>query len=431
MRRGHAFTLIEVVVATTLMLIIAAAAVGILSQAYATQAEGATRNQIARDAQLVVDTLSRDLAYAGVGVPRGFRNDTADFTGGTRESHQLRPIFRRFKSDHIAFVGDLPYPNADLNGLVNIVKMGSSNTTLFVNSELSGCVPPSSSPGDYECDTATASLVGRFIGDACEAGSLSRTCPWNQHKWQEGSRPTHIIIGGVDHSWYEREVDTDADNNRNYNDANTVEDDPFLGIELENTAPNGNNYAGGSAALPPARLFSARGGAFASQLDRVFWSLEDTALGSACSSTTSPFCVLRRRQCFGAVIDPGNSNFPSVGDSAFRSNITPTDCNPAQDDGTEWEVVTDGVRRIDFVAFDGAGNVLTGAWSPALAARVKTIGFTLELERRVPGTSRTVKHTATKRILIRNRGGIIGSANVADGACNTADDPGSCGGDEG
>lgn len=418
-RSPSAFTLIEVLVATTIMAVTLAAAVSVFTFAVTVQSEGLARNQVARDAQLVVDVLASDIAAAGVGVPRGFRGDVPDFTGGTRESHQLRPVVRRFKPDHLVLVGDLPYPNADLNGMVTIanIKLGDDHRT-FVTSELSGCVPPASSPGDYVCDTSVASHLGPFpAADLCDSGNPGRrTCPWGLNKWQtRGANPVRLIYGGIDGSWYEREWDMTG----------TADDGPYFGMHIEHTSPNANTYTGSAKDLPQASFFAGGAGGFISQVDRVFWSFEAPgAPGTACATTTPPFCVLRRRQCFGAVTDPAAANFPVVDDAAFRANLTPTDCS-VPNDGTDWETIATGVRSFVLRTFDAAGTELTGAWTPTQASLAASIEVEVVMEAKVKGTTRTVSHRTKKRTLIINRGGIDNAA-VVDGGCDDTLDPLGC-----
>lgn len=418
----RAFTMVEVLVGCAIMAVVAAAAVGVLSQVVIFQGEGIAKNQLARDAQLALDVIARDVAAAGVGVPRGMRNDTTPFTGGAPEDHQLRPIVRRAKPDHFVIVGDLPYPNADLNGVVTIAHLKSDNHRTFVTSELSPCTPPSSSPGDYKCDSHLASPLGPFpAADKCAQGSITRTCPWGMNKWQGGSRDIHLIYGGVDGSWYEREWDG----------ADVDTDGPFFGIHITHASPNGNAWGGSDKDLPPDRFFKPRGGGFIAQIDRVFWSLEEPgAPGTACSATTPPFCLLKRRQCWGAVIDPANANFPSVADGAYRSNQTPTECAPPLD-GTDWETVIDGVRSVTFRYLDGANSALTGTWDKAAAAQVRAIEVDLLLEAKVKGSTRTVQQRAKKLVYMENRGGLVGNPAVpqANGGCAPALDPG-CGGSD-
>jgi len=419
MKAWRAFTLIEVLVATTMMLVVLAGAVAVFTFAVTVQAEGIIRNQLARDGQLVLDTLGRDLSFAGVGVPRGFRGDVADFTGGTRESHQLRPVFRRFKAAHLVLVGDLPYPNADLHGVVAVAHIDpATDAAVAVTSELSPCVPTSAVPGDYRCEPHLASSLGPFpAGDACTAANpTARTCPWAMHKWQRrNTAPVHLVFGGIDGRWFERE----------WNIPNTVGVGPYLALALEPTSPDGNTYTGTAPALPQSSFFASRGGGFVAQLDRVFWSLEEPgAPGTPCSSIAAPFCVLRRRQCWGAVVDPGAADFPVVGDGAYRADRTPTDCAPPFD-GTDWETVVTGVRALGLRAFDATGVELVGAWTPAQAALVASVEMELVLEARVPGTARTLSQRLRQRVHIKNRGGIDGGA-LADGGCNDVIDRPGC-----
>jgi hypothetical protein len=177
--------------------------------------------------------------------------------------------------------------------------------------------------------------------------------------------------------------------------------------------------------MDQARFFSSRAGGFIAQLDRVFWSLEQPgAPGTACTATTAPFCVLRRRQCWGGITDPAAAAFPAVGDAAFRANNTPTECTPPFD-GTDWETVATGVRALNLEAFDAAGAALVAPWTPQKAALVASVEFELVLEGAVKGTGRTLTQRMRHRVPIKNRGGIDGGL-LANGGCDDILDRAGC-----
>lgn len=425
----RAFTLIEVLVGLVIGAIIATAAVATLSQVYQFQSEIVGRNNAARDAELVIDMFGRDLTFAGAGVPRGLRKDVPDFSAPV-EPHQLRPLFRAAKPDHIVFVGDLPYPNAELNGFAHLVDLktfgGTNEHGLAIMSEVSGCVPPSSAPGSYTCSTSAQSLFGAGVltGADCvfATRTSSRSCPWALNKYQAGSNNVHLVVGTTDGGWYERE--------QAFVGAQIEDEDPYLVLHPEHGSGDGNGFVLNGDAddtdLVAAELLVPAGSAFIAHIDRVFWSFEATA-GGAC--VAPPNCVLRRRQCWGMVDDPGAADWPVIADAPFRSDRTPLHCDPLNNDGTGWETVMTGVDAFTLQYFDSAGVALTGAWDAAQSARVKAVHVELALTRPVVGTNRTMLHRVQKQFFIENRGGLLNTP-AASGGCNPSGDEGGCGGDD-
>jgi type II secretory pathway pseudopilin PulG len=419
---GRGFTLLEAVVALTLTSIVSAAAVGVFAQVQGFSAVGAARNQAAREVQLVLDVFSRDIAFAGVGVPRGLRLDTADFAA-PREDNQLRPLVRIGQVDNIAFVGDLPFPNAEVSGVAHVVNIDPANLrAVFLTSDLSGCTPQSSAPNGYACNTLTASLLGAFTsGSSCGPGAAAQpTCPWGMNKWQAGSNGVHLAFGTTDGGWYEREWDLTT----------TAELGSLMGIEVADKSPDGAAFVVGGGDLPRAQFVAPIGAGWVSHVDRVFWSLEATAAGSPCVETNPPSCVLRRRQCWGQIVDPGAALWPPVGDSTLRSNQNPLHCT-APSDGTPWEPVATGVTSMTVRYFNGAGGALLAPWTPEKSAAVKVVEVEIAIGKKVKGSSDVGRHRGGKRFYIENRGGIRADPAIAPalGGCGGGGDEGGCGDD--
>jgi hypothetical protein len=354
------------------------------------------------------------VSSAGAGVPRGYRIDSSDFPGPVIEDHELRPLVRVGASDHIAFVGDLPYPNAELNGITTIADLagGGAFDELYLTSELTPCVPQSSGAGSYSCPNETRALVpgpaagGVFpVTDRCTqaAGAGKRLCPWGMNKWQ--GNPVQLVLGGVDGSWYERQWDF----------ASTASNGPYFGINLTGGRPSGTSFVAGPSGLKNpdlvgrpagAALFSSNGGGFVSNVDRVFWSFEKKgAPGAACPGPNQG-CVLLRRQCWGPLVDPGNGNFPGVTASAYRSDKTPTNC-AAPANGTNWETVMTGVDSFVLSYFDDAGAPITAAWDLGTAVDVESIGVDLVLSRKIAGTTAVSTYRSSQRFFINNNGGLV------------------------
>ncbi len=406
------FTLLETIVALSIMSVLTTAAISVVVHANRTRAQAFSRAQLVSDANLVSQMIGKDLSFLGVGVPRGYRMDTADFTSSI-ETHQLRPPVRIGQTDHFAFVGDLPYPNADLNGVVQIALIPSTALDeLYVGSELSPCIPETSSPGSYSCNNHLRALVpgpvsGQFAStDECKQGQLTRLCPWGMNKWQgQTSSFVPLILGGVDGSWYERRWKPTTTTNTT--DFATSGD--YFGIRFSagKGSSTGFNASASDGALPTNAFFMAKNsGGFAAHLDRVFWSFEQAGSpGSKCTNPTAG-CVLLRRQCWGQVNDPGASSFPAVSSSNFRSDSTPSNCT-APLDGTDWETVVTGVQSFGLSYFTDTGTAITGAWDIDKSSDVGAVQIDLTLQKTIPGGNGVATYHQRQRFYLENAGGLV------------------------
>lgn len=412
------FTLIELMVALGMALAVTASAVAVMVLAIRTQQEGTARNELARDAQLVMDIISRDLAFLGAGVPRGFeanyrgelfhineyteRATSADFAA--HGNKQLRPAIRIGQPDYLAFIGDVPYPNAELNGIGSVGPLRyefsppyPEQDEVAVMSELSPCTPPGSA-GGYTCNSTTASLIADVGGPNCGPGNLNApTCPWGLNKWQRTGLPVALVFSGLDGSWYRREWDPTGQG--------ITTSDNRLFVHLEHV------YDEPRARLP-RRVFqgASMGGGMVAQLDRIFYSVSaEGAPGSACSDWP---CTFWRRQCWGwdtRNTDPQDANFPAVGGTVMRPNTTPADCG-APNGGTPWERVMDDIETLTFAYFGPDGAPLTTPLTAASSARTRSIEVRLTLRRRLPGNSSSapfIRHHLTRRFWLENAGGLV------------------------
>lgn len=431
--RTRGFTLIELMVALALGLAVTAAAMGVLLSAVSTQKEGTMRAELARDAQLTMDLLTRDLSYLGAGVPRGFEsapagnllatgvgtlNATIGYFNG-RADRQLRPPIRIARNDYIAFLGDLPYPNAELSGIVGVNHMSTAATTtsdVAVVSELSPCSPENGAT-NYVCDTSDESLI-QWVGTAdCAAGTLttSPTCPWGMKKWQvTGATNPRLVVGAVDGSWFRRE----------WNMSSIAAVNERMAITL----------TGG--ALPVNRFVeSSLGGGYMANIDRVFWSLENKAGGAACGGSD---CTLWRKQCWGwtmATTQPNAAGFPGLNASVIRSGASPADCGDP-DNGTPWEKVMSDIKSLNIRYFrvDNLNTALTPTTGLAAQqlAQARVIEIDLEMKRDIPGTTptRSLTQRMKRRLHMENAGGLVTYENLtaeASGGCyRTADFPNEC-----
>ena len=412
-RRPRGFTLIEMMVALTMALVVTASALGVLLSVMETQREGEVRAQLARDAQLMMDMLARDFATLGVGVPRGLEMDQAGTTAlnAGAPGRQLRPPIRIGDENYIAFLGDLPLPSSDLNGLAfptvfhHYDVANREERHIAVVSELTPCTPPSTAPG-YGCASSTATLLEVPAGANCDSSNTTApTCPWGLGKWGLlGTDPDPVlVVGDAFGGWYQRTRSGFASHeNRTM-------------LELDDELP--------------VQQFRARGigSGFMAQLDRVFYSVEETSsVGSACTSASTD-CTLRRRQCWGDINNASAALFPGVGASAIRAGSNPSDCT-AGSGGTPWEDIMDGIDSFQIQYFDANGGTLTAPLDASKSSRVRYVDVSFVLKRSVPSSTKELKQAASRRFYLEFGGGLITdpATPLAGGGCDSSVLPDGC-----
>jgi type II secretory pathway pseudopilin PulG len=372
--KRRAFTLLEVVVAMTLAITLLSAGVALFLSARRAAIDAAQGAHVNREGQLALRTLFRDLSYLGVGLPPS----KAICVDGGCGGQSLGSAVRVGRADGLVIFGDLPLPNAELNGLVALTRLRGDVDSAFVaiSSELNGvCAPPNiSAPAAMRCQTSRASLVpGAFTADDdCKDGALdARTCPWGLHKWVgTAANPMAVLAvepSGASHlrSW--RGAFADVDN--------------AIGVQLD-------------APLPRAPFFAPIGGGFLTTLDRVAWSFEKKD-GGVCNVSDGS-CLLRRLQCWAAPSTPDDPLFPAPGSaSRIASTTTLTGCGTATSTG--WETVASGVTAFSLRYFSDNDTALPVPLSRADALRVRAIEVELTL---LKGTER---QTTRQRVLLEGR----------------------------
>ncbi len=399
------FTLLELILGASLALMIAGAAMGVLLGVQQMQRDAQSRNAIARDAQFAVEHLGYDLQYLGVGVPRGTSLDSV--TG------ELRPAVRIGTATYLAFIGDLPYPNSELNGIavLNDIKGettppdGGGDDEVIVTSELSPCAPEATGASTYSCQQhlVVALPIGATSADNCVEGAANRRlCPWGLGKWQsDGGGSVSLVFTGPQGRWA----------HRRWSIGNWTSVGQAAGPHLSHI---------GTFDLPRAQ-FTANTSAASTvaQLDRVFYSLEATA-GGACPNTgaVGMNCVLMRRQCWGSLGDPGGSTFPAVGGGVIRSDSDPASC-AAPSAGTPWETVVNGVDQLTFRYFRQPGTELFPPLDATDASQVQYIEVHLVISRQMPGTSMLQTQRMTRRFYVENSGGFLGGGAGSCTASNS------------
>jgi hypothetical protein len=426
------FTVLELTLGATLVLIISSVAMGVLLSVQSVQRDAQVKSLLTRDAQFVLDTLARDFSYIGMGVPRGNQIYGA--------AKRLRPPILIGKRDYIAFVGDLPYPNADVNGAAVLQNVGNplappcpspgfdlqeTKHQMHVTSELALCTPPDAAPttGEYTCESGKRRLID--VGSAANCDNSNKltaaTCPWSLGKWQgdNGSPvlPVTLIIATPVGSWVRRRVDNFTTGLRDGLSVHLLHDYPSDSNPAPNPAVCGGGYSEQKADLLARDFIQRRSGAsLIAQLDRVFYSLEKLN-GSACGTTAN--CVLRRRQCWGwrDSLDPTTSTFPPLGAPAILSNAAVTaisSCSPPNE-GTGWEPIMHGVSKMELRYFQSAAPdtpaiAVGGALNANTSEDTTFIEIMIELARSLPGATPasaplTLTQKFTRRVFLDDGGG--------------------------
>ena len=373
MMRRRGFTLIELVIGTTISLAIAGLAMSLLMLTQSTQRETQLKNAVTRDTMYVLDMLGGDLGYAGVGVP--FGSDVAGFAG------RMRPVVRRASATSMAFIGDLPLPNADDNGLAVVADINAGGTGLAVVSDISLCAPPSGAT-TYDCDSTNNTLVslGAIAGtDECSATRMgARSCPWGLGKWQRDDDDSMLVVIAAAYGRYaQRSISLTGGQ-----PAPTVVND-LVGVPLVGGAIDTGTFA-------RQRV----GATTVSTIDRVFYSLE-TLTGAPCVAPATN-CVLLRRHCWGEIFDPSAPGFPSAGDTAITSAQTPAGC-VAPNGGTRWEPVTTAIDSLVFRYYDRGGAALPSPVPTAQLPDIAAVEIGMVISRLIPLTDRRLSHRMTRR----------------------------------
>lgn len=423
MRR--AFTMIELMVSIVAAIVVLGAVMDLLIQATVTRSETEAKANLGRDADLLSDIIERDLAAVGLGVPRGSMCTnagtpftSAPFNTGVIESHQLRPPVRIGLPDMLAFIGDVPYPNAEFPGVSRVVEHVGDH--IAITNELMMC-PPKAGADDYLCDVPTNSFLSTPSAlsgtDLCtNAQRSARTCPWSNLKFQNDATGHAYVVASDARGrcWYPRRFSV-SDTTRLFDSVKSWAG----GIHLEHEYPT----AGEDSIDDPNTFFDPVGGGFIAQLDRVFYTVENPN-GTPCTQGSGN-CVLLRRQCWGfgpagnatQPDDPGAALFPGVRSTAVRSTATPLRCGAG--DGTGWEPIVNNIERFAFRYFGSDRTThelveITWDGSLARAAQVSAVEVSFTLRRDV--RDRPLRQEGRRMLYLENAGGIL-NASVANGGC--------------
>ncbi|WP_224361325.1 PilW family protein [Hyalangium versicolor] len=300
-RRG--FTLIEVIVASGMGVIILTALMGYLVHRARMDQQEAQLGRLKQDASLVLGQLGRELRQAGLGRPTRARSE------GVGELYP-GPLIAASEAS-VAFVADLPRPDASLNGVSAFAANQfapplPARGVALLNELNGGCDVDGSSP--TACRTDEASLLLRPSGVDCRNSPDSApTCPWGLKKYRPGE--WLVLVDGAGR-WVERQVSSN-----------------LFAQALGRTALLLDEQL-------PEDFFDVPNRGWVASVDRVYYRLRDGAI--------------ERKQCWGQAGSPASVS------------VLATPCS-APADGTPWEPMlrSAGLHGLVFRYFDAQGVELT------------------------------------------------------------------------
>ncbi|MEW5849647.1 MAG: prepilin-type N-terminal cleavage/methylation domain-containing protein [Myxococcota bacterium] len=331
--RARGFTLIEMVVASTLALLVYTAATQALLALDIYRRTTTARTTLLRDGQLAMDWLRRDIYAAGNSGATGTRlfGSYGNAVGAnssllippimTIEANRTSPTAASLVSDRFVIFGDVPRPDTNFDQLSSVQHQAATDKVAPLN-ELSG----------YD-GTALGALVP---GAACAAAS-DPGCPWSLRKYVSNAGYNEVTLVHPNGTYENVQVS-----------GFTVGPPALLNLTTNvNTSP--------STPFPAGRV---------TQVDRIAYAIDATS------------GTLQRRQCWGRP-EPDQSNFANFGTPS--ASATPTGCSTANND-TGWQVVA---RNVDTAAslFRYCSNA--GACNVTIPANVRSVEVTLALKRNV------------------------------------------------
>jgi type II secretory pathway pseudopilin PulG len=360
-------TLIELMVALSLLAVVLTVTVNLLVGAIRSGSRSRARAEIARQGLFASEVMHQELRMAGLGVPQpsGLHIDDT-YAGAGATFFDTAVILAN--ATQVGVVADLPRPDAQYNalGILHNRPGGSRRNVMWETENNGRCVPDT---GASSCSTADYSRF--FPGeDGCDATTdgNDRTCPWGMKRVAPSER-IQIVAGS--HAW------THAGLLASYTmDAIGVPNGVMslrLAANWDPSWPNVN---------PLDFPVGITGQGFVTTLDRVFYALQGTDLV--------------RIQCMGDP-DPQAAGWPNLATNTLPSMaslaITPT--GGVQNTCVGPEVIAKNVTSLTFSYFNGAGAVVTAK------DQIRRISWIMTLARSVQG--RTTTQDIVGSATIRNR----------------------------
>lgn len=184
-RRERGFTLIELMVASVVMLAVVVAATQLFASLVHSHRRDVERATLRAAAERVLTTMAHDLRLAGLGVPEG---------GNLATGAPFPPAVFLAAEGQVGFVADLPRPDAAFNGYSELAGEQPGGAVVVLLNELSG---DCGSDTGSRCNTLNDSLAVRPAAGAsgCGADAASATCPWAQRRYRAAEKV--VVANGM------------------------------------------------------------------------------------------------------------------------------------------------------------------------------------------------------------------------------------------
>lgn len=381
---GRGFTLLELSVAIALAVIVIGTATAVLATVLRDNRRARIHSTLQRDAELASQLFAQEIRQAGLGVPNG-HHISEDCTSGTcsyvygtgangTTSDLVFPARRILVAggNQLGFLGDLPRPDANYNAFGPLHNRNVHLTGIAWHTENNGtCMPP---------DACTTSSTSQFFpgAAACNVGG-ELTCPWASRRVAPGEA-LQIVDGGG--NWSHARVDAPLSSTTG------TATGLLLDFDIDQSPAANRRWAASTPAAGPAGFF---GQGWVTTLDRVFYRVVGTDL--------------MRRQCWGDP-DPRNTNWPVDTSNTVPANpvvtppvtgitVTGTTCLPE-------EIIARNVQSLAFSYADETGAPLTSFPDAVAKNAIRSVAWTLVLERADPSLSTPVTYTIQGATRIEN-----------------------------
>lgn len=357
-------TMIELLVALSLLAVVLSVAVGLVTGAIQSGTRGRARGELARQGSFLNSLLASELRMAGFGVPTSVGTHIDDAYGGAGDTIFDSNVILA-TGTAVGIVADFPRPDAQYAtfGFIDNRPAGGTSNIMWHTENNGGCAPDTVSPS---CATGTASMF--FPGeDGCDAvgDAADRTCPWGMKRVRGGER-IQIVSGAM--RWTHAGVASPLA-------MSALGAAGPLSLNLS-TAWNATAWPNILASDPPVAV---TGQGFVTTVDRVFYRLNGTNM--------------ERIQCFGDP-DPGSVNWPNLATTAMPGTLTSTPTGGTVNECTAAEVVAKNVASLQFDYFTGTGVATTAK------DQVRRVDWTIKLRKTV--NSRTVEQDVVGTVAIRS-----------------------------
>jgi prepilin-type N-terminal cleavage/methylation domain-containing protein len=358
-------TLIELMVALSLLAVVLSVTVGLVAGMLRNGARVRARAELSRQGEFVNTILTNELRMAGFGVPPSTGTHIDDAYAGPGATAFASYVILA-TSTAVGVVGDFPRPDAQYStyGVLANRPGGGRDRVMWHTENNGSCAPNTIGPS---CNTGNTSVFfPRQNGCSSTSSVNDRTCPWGMKRARAGER-IQVVSGAG--RWTHAGVSSPM-SMTSFGAAGQLS--LMLSTSWNVVWPN-------TAASDPPVAVSGQG--YVTTIDRVFYRLNGTDL--------------ERIQCWGDP-DPGSSNWPNLATNTMPAlaslAVTPT--GGVQNECTAPEVVAKNVASLSFTYLDGAGAVTTNK------AQIRRIDWALKLSKSVQ--QRSVEQDVVGTAALRN-----------------------------